>query len=90
MKIGYMKRSIFSMCNMRSKPITTDHIYIHKYRNYLFVVTFLNRDMYLKSLLFVWATQDFEWHAQKKTLICLNVRQVCINYYELMADSTFL
>ena len=30
------------LCNMRSKLIATDHIYIDKYRNYLFVDTFLN------------------------------------------------
>ena len=45
------------LCNMRSKLIPTDHIYIHKYRNDLFVDTFLNPNMYLKSLLFVLATQ---------------------------------
>ena len=41
------------LCNMRSKLIPTDHIYIHKYRNYLFVDTFLNSRMYLKRLLIV-------------------------------------
>ena len=54
MNIWYIKRIIFSMlCNMRSKLIPTDHIYIHKYINYLFVDAFLNRDMYLERLLFV-------------------------------------
>ena len=41
------------LCNIRSNLIPTDLIYIHKYRNYLFVVTFLYPDMYLKRLLFV-------------------------------------
>ena len=41
------------LCNMPSRLITTDHIYIHKYINYLFVDAFLNRDMYLERLLFV-------------------------------------
>ena len=42
---------IFSMlCNMRSKLIPTDRIYIHKYRN-LSVDTFFNPHMYLKSLI---------------------------------------
>ena len=41
------------LCNMRSKLIPTDHIYIHKYRNVLSVDTFLNPYMYLKSLLIV-------------------------------------
>ena len=50
----YFKRIIFSMlCNMRSKLIPTDHIYIHKYRNVLSFDTFLNPHMYLKSLLIV-------------------------------------
>ena len=54
MNIWYIKRRIFSMlCNMRSKLIPTDHIYIHKDSNYLFVVTFLKPDMYIKRLLFV-------------------------------------
>ena len=30
------------LCNMRSKLIPTDHIYIHKYRNVLSVDTFVN------------------------------------------------
>ena len=38
------------LCNMRSKLIPTDHIYIHKYRNYLSVDTFLNSQMHFKSL----------------------------------------
>ena len=48
------KRIIFSMlCNMRSKLIPTDHIYIHKYRNVLnFDVS--QPHMYLKSLLIVY------------------------------------
>ena len=41
------------LCNMRSKLISTDHIYIHKYRNFLSVDMFLNPDMYLKGLLIV-------------------------------------
>ena len=41
------------LCNMRSKLIPTDHIYIHKYRNILSVDTFLDLHMYLKSLLIV-------------------------------------
>ena len=41
------------LCNIRSKLIPTDHIYIHKYRNVLSVDTFLKRHMYLKSLLIV-------------------------------------
>ena len=45
------------LCNMCSKLIPTDHIYIHKYRNVLSVDTFLNPHMYLKSLLIVCATQ---------------------------------
>ena len=45
------KRRLFSMfCNLCSKLIPTDHIYIHKYRNLLM---FLNPHMYLKSLLIV-------------------------------------
>ena len=54
------KRRICSMlctCNMHSKLIPTDHIYLHKYRNFLSVDTFLNPHMYLKSLLIVGATQ---------------------------------
>ena len=38
------------LCNMRSKLIPTDHIYIH---NFLSVGMFLNPNMYLKSLLIV-------------------------------------
>ena len=53
----YIKISIFMLCNMRSKLIPTDHIYIHKYRNVLSVDTFLNPHMYLKRLLIVWAAQ---------------------------------
>ena len=41
------------LCNMRSKLIPTDHIYIHKYRNFLSFDMFLNADMYLKGLLIV-------------------------------------
>ena len=41
------------LCNMRSKLIPTDHIYIHKYRNVLSFDMFLNPHMYLKSLLIV-------------------------------------
>ena len=41
------------LSNMRSKLIPTDHIYIHKYRNFLSVDTSLNSHMYLKSLLIV-------------------------------------
>ena len=49
-----LRGEFFSMlCNMRSKLIPTDHIYIHKYRHFLSVDTFLNPDMYLKSLLIV-------------------------------------
>ena len=44
------------LCNMRSKLIPTDHIYIHKYRN-LSVDTFFNPHMYLKSLI-VYATHN--------------------------------
>ena len=52
------KRRIFSMlCNMCSKLIPTDHIYIHKYRMFLSFDMFLNPHMYLKGLLIVWATQ---------------------------------
>ena len=40
----------FLLCNMRSKLIPTDRIYIHKYRN-LSVDTFFNPHMYLKSLI---------------------------------------
>ena len=42
--INYRLRGeFFSMlCNMRSKLIPTDHIYIYKYRNYLSFDTFLN------------------------------------------------
>ena len=32
--------------NMRSKLIPTDHIYIHKYRNFLSFDMFLNPHMY--------------------------------------------
>ena len=49
-----IKRIIFSMlCNMYSKLIPTDHIYIHKYRNFLSFDMFVNAHMYLKSLLIV-------------------------------------
>ena len=42
------------LCNMRSKLIPTDHIYIHKYRNFLSVDMFLTQPhMYLKRLLIV-------------------------------------
>ena len=44
------------LCNLRSKLIPTDHIYIHKYRISLSVDTLLNPHMYLKSLLIVRAT----------------------------------
>ena len=45
-----IKRRIFSMlCNMHSKLIPTDHIYIHKYRNVLSVDTFLNAPHTLKK-----------------------------------------
>ena len=53
------------LCNMRWKLIPTDHIYIHKYRNVLSV------DMYLKSLLIVWATV----HNNAKITRFLVVRQ---------------
>ena len=49
-----IKRRIVSMlCNMRSKLIPTNHIYIHKYRNFLSFHMFLNPHMYLKILLIV-------------------------------------
>ena len=57
-KGSHLKKIIFSMlCNMRSKLIPTNHIYIHKYRSFLSVDTFLNLHMYLKSLLIAWVTQ---------------------------------
>ena len=50
-KLIFVKRRIFSMlCNMRSKLIPTDHIYIHKYRNVLSFDMFLNSQMHFKSL----------------------------------------
>ena len=54
-RIKYFKNShcVSMLCNMRSKLIPTDHIYIHKYRDFLSVDTFLNPHMYLKSLLIV-------------------------------------
>ena len=45
------------LCNMRSKLIPTDRIYIHKYRIFQSFDMFLNPHMYLKSLSIVWATQ---------------------------------
>ena len=33
------------LCNMRSKLIPTDHIYIHKYRNFLSVDTVLKKSV---------------------------------------------
>ena len=53
----FQKVDNFSMlCNMRSKLIPTDRIYIHKYRN-LSVDTFFNPHMYLKRLT-VYATHN--------------------------------
>ena len=46
-----LRGEFFSMlCNMRSKLIPTDHIYIHKYRNVLSFDMFLNSQMHFKSL----------------------------------------
>ena len=41
------------LCNMRSKLIPTDHIYIHKYGNFLSFNMFPIPHVYLKSLLIV-------------------------------------
>ena len=82
------------LCNMYSKLIPTDHIYIHKYRNVLSVDTFLSPYMYLKGLLTVRVTQQCKnkeiLSGTPKRKRCLNISQFCIDYCKLMADSTFL
>ena len=63
--------------NMCSILIPTHHIYIHKYRNYLFVDTpFLNtyilhvlkKFVDCMSYTIMLKYRDFEWYAKKKTL----------------------
>ena len=59
------------LCNMRSKLIPTDHIYIHKYRNVLSFDMFLNPPHVLKKFVdcmsypILLKQKDFEWYAKK-------------------------
>ena len=83
------------LCNMRLKLIPTDHIYIHKYRNFLSVDTFLNPPHVLKQFV---DCMSYTIMLKKKEILsgtpkrkrCLTVSQFCIDYCKLMADSTFL
>ena len=62
------------MYNMHSKLIPTDHIYIHKYRNYFIFSHFSQPPHVLKkfvdcmSYTTMLKLRDFEWYAKKKTL----------------------
>ena len=49
----FKRRIVSILCNMRSKLIPTDVIYIHKYRNVLSFDMFLEPHMYSKRLLIV-------------------------------------